>query len=58
MFWPSNRDFLLAFMGCVLTSGNLFAQQPGASTESDLAALYSRGMSEFQNGDYARRRAG
>ena len=55
MFWhSSNRGFLFALLGGLLASGNLLAQQPGASTESDLAALYSRGMSEFQNGDYAR----
>ena len=45
---------VVVFTGCLLTGNNLVAQQPGASTESDLAALYSRGMSEFQNGDYAR----
>ena len=45
---------MLALMGCILTAANLPAQQPGASAESDLAALYSRGMSEFQNGDYVR----
>src|SRR5438045_9519984 len=55
MFWhSSNRGFLFASPGGLLANGNLLAQQPGASTESDLAALYSRGMSEFQNGDYAR----
>src|SRR5207244_13162680 len=55
MFWhSSNRGFLFASPGGLLTGGNLLAQQPAASTESDLAALYSRGMSEFQNGDYAR----
>src|SRR5207249_6195791 len=55
MFWhSSNRGFLFALLGGLLANGNLLAQQLGASTESDLAALYSRGMSEFQNGDYAR----
>src|SRR5438128_11892881 len=49
MFWhSSNRGFLFALLGGLLAGGNLLAQQPGASTESDLAALYSRGMSEFQ----------
>jgi hypothetical protein len=55
MFWHSSRrGLVVVFTGCLLTGNNLVAQQPGASTESDLAALYSRGMSEFQNGDYAR----
>ena len=55
MFWHSlSRGFVLVFMGCLLADGNLLAQQTGASAESDLAAMYSRGMSEFQNGDYAR----
>jgi len=55
MFWhSSNRGFLFALLGGASCEWQSLAQQPGASTESDLAALYSRGMSEFQNGDYAR----
>src|SRR5438874_3764209 len=36
MFWhSSNRGFLFALLGGLLANGNLLAQQPGASTESD-----------------------
>jgi hypothetical protein len=36
MFWhSSNRGFLFALLVGLLASGNLLAQEPGASTESE-----------------------
>ena len=45
-----SSQVLVGVLGCILAVADAKAQQPSA--ESDLAGIYSRGMSEFQKGDY------
>jgi len=49
----SNRHTIVAFF-CLnhVNSGAISAARPGGA--SDMAQLYSQGMSEFQSGDYAK----